>query len=317
MGIPKNSMRQACYAQSITKSTLEALEGINGRGSTHFLDTINGSNSKSGKSWDEAFATMTYAMTQLTSGDTLVCAGKCEEQVTTPVGVFDVTVIGVGNRPRHADSSPAGGQRGAFSWTEPGTEVAQAPLVDVIQQGWRFENILFYSGDDNACIRLSRTAEGADETDASHLTVRNCRFASGYNGISDVGGCYGVLIEDCRFGAFTNFCILGVGNIGAGQGNWIVRNNHFYAFTNGVKCAFFDSRVEGNTFNDGGTPNTTVVLNTVNGTSANNFIINNFFQTTTANFNTPDVEGNATDVWFNNSIDGQTSMIGHELGTPA
>jgi hypothetical protein len=288
-------------------------------GSTYFVDA-NVATSGNGLSWASAFKTMAEAFAVIASGSTIYFRGKIKEQLVTPNGVYDVTVIGAGNRPRHADTSnPSGGELATNSWTEPDNEVAGKALVRVWQQGWKFKNILFYSGDDNACIELWRTNEGENEHDASHLEVVGCRFASGYNGISDLGGCYGVLIKDCRFGALTNFCILGVGNIGTGQGGWIIEDNHFAGFANGVKIAAYESRIKGNTFTDGGTPTTTVVLNTVNAIKGDNFIVDNYFQTTTANFNSPDIEGNATDVWWNVSKDATSAGVGanHEAGTPA
>jgi hypothetical protein len=317
-----NSIRGACRRNllSISQLTMMSMGGAAplGFGGKLYHVDANASGSGSGLSWGQAFETMAEAFATVASGDAITFRGKIKEQVVTPAQVFDVTVFGAGNRPRHADSTPDGGQDATNSWTEPDTETAATALVRVQQQGWRFANILFYGGDDNACIELYRDA-GADddERDASHLEVIGCRFASGYNGISDIGGCYGVGIYGNRFGALTNYCMLGVGNIGAGQGNWIVEDNHFYGFTNGVKCAFSQSRIKGNTFTAGGTPNTTVVLNTVNAIQGDNFVVDNYFQTATANFNTPDVEGNATDVWNNTSIDGTTGMIGREVGTPA
>ncbi len=290
------------------------------QGSTYFVDANAGSNSKDGLSWDNAFLTMAKAFSVIASGDTIYFRGKIREQLTAPVQVFDVTIIGAGNRPRHADSTPDGGQDAANTWTTPASGATTAPLCKVLQQGWRFANILFAGPTDSDCVQLYRDAGAGDaERDAGQAEFINCRFASGYNGINDPGGCFGVLVQGCRFEALTNFCILGVGNIGAGQGSWLIENNHFYGFTNGVKICGLGCRIKGNTFTDGGTPNTTVVCNTVSngGTSKDNFVVDNYFQTATANFNTPDVVGNATDVWNNTSIDGETGFIGREVGQPA
>lgn len=273
-----------------------------------------------GKSWDTAFLTMDEAFDNLASGDTIYFVGKVQEQLTTPVQIFDVRVIGMGNRHRHADSTPSGGNTHTAQWAAPSSPTAATPLVKVLQQGWLFENILFAGPTDAACIQLYRDAgAGNAERDASHATIRGCRFASGYDGINDTGGCFNVLVEDNDFMALTNFAILGVGNIGVGQSNWIIRGNRFLDFTNGVKIAGFACRIQDNTFEDGGTPNTTVVLNVSNGGGGRNFVVGNFFQGTTANFNSPDVVGNATDVWYNTALD--TAAAGtsgvYEVGQPA
>jgi len=296
----------------VNKSTLD-LEFVNNaqtqtltrRGTTYYVDAVNGVDTRLGKSWRKAFLTMAKAFSVVESGDTIVFGGKIREQLTTPVGVFDVTVVGTGNRPRHADTSPAGGSTTAGTWTTPASPTAATPLVAVIQQGWKFDNILFAGPTDasalNASIELRRTAEGADETDASHLTVTNCRFASGYKHINDTGGCYGVKIAHNRFVSHVLWAILGVGNIGVGQSNWEIHDNDFdsnaVATANHVKIAGFACRIHENTFDDGGAPDTTVVLNTNNGGGANNRVWNNHFQTVTGSFNTPDVVGTATDFW--------------------
>ena len=56
-----------------------------------------------------------------------------------------------------------------------------------------------------------------------------------------------------------------------------------------------------------------------NGGGRDNFIVDNVFQTATANFNTPDVVGTTTDVWWNVSIDAAAAGVdsGHEVGQPA
>ena len=293
-------------------------------GTTWFVDATNGLDANPGKTWAGAFLTMSKAFTSAASGDRIYFTGKVREQLSTPAQVFDVRVIGIGTRPRHADSTPAGGETATATWAAPASPTAATALVRVRQQGWSFENILWVGHTDNACIELYRDAEsGNSERDAGHTSVIDCRFASGYNGISDIGGVPNVLVQHNRFEALTNFCILGVGNIGAGQSDWEIVDNTFDGFTNGVKISGIGCRVQNNTFTDGGTPNTTVVLNMANTSGVGmgeNFVIQNFFQTSTANFNTPDVVGNATDVWaVNASIDSTSAGVGgnFEWGQPA
>jgi hypothetical protein len=282
------------------------------RGTTYYVDAVSGVDTRLGKSWRKAFLTMAKAFSVITSGDTIVFSGKIKEQLETPAGVFDVAVVGTGNRPRHADTHPtATSGKAAATWTTPDSPTAATPLVRVQQQGWLFDNILFAGptgvSNSNASIELYRTDEalgspaGSVERDASHLTVQNCRFASGYKHINDVGGCYGVKIAGNRFVNHTLWAILGVGNIGVGQSNWEIYDNDFdsnaVATANHVKIAGFACRIHDNTFDDGGLPDTTVVLNTNNGGGANNRVYGNHFQTVTGSFNTPDVVGCATDFW--------------------
>jgi hypothetical protein len=290
------------------------------QGKVYYVDA-NLATTGDGLSWEASLPTMAAAFAKIASGDTIIFRGKIKEQLTTPVQVFDVTIIGAGNRPRHADSTPDGGADAMASWAAPDAPDNDLALVKVLQQGWRFENILFYSGASAApCISLFRN-NGADdaERDASHASIIGCRFASGFDGIwvVEVANTY---IKDCIFNGFTGTAILGVA--GSGIANPLrghIINCEFQGNANHVYVAMNQWVIRGNIFDDGGTPTTTIVLNTA-GPSANGascFVVDNYFQTATANFNSPDVVGNATDVWNNVSIDGTTSMIGREVGQPA
>jgi len=287
-------------------------------GVRYFVDANAGSDGANGLSWVTALATMAAAFAKIASGDTIVFRGNVREQLTTPTGAADVTILGVGNRPRHADTHPLNGELAAATWKLPASGSTNNPLLILRNPGWRLENFLVAAHSTNYAFRLERTAdEDATEQDASHSSFIGIRFASGAGGISDTGGCFNVTIRDCWFGALTTACILGVGNIGVGQLMWHITGNHFNNFTNGVKIAGHECVIRGNFFTDGGTPNTTFVLNTNNGGGRDNFVVDNYFQTLTANFNDPDVVGCATDVWNNVSIDGTANMIGREVGQPA
>lgn len=293
-----------------------------GRGKTLYVDanrTSVGNGSALGSSWETAFTTLDAAFDILASGDTIYVAGNVNGTLTSPVGCANVRIIGVAENPRHADTHPLHGELASATWKI--GSLANAPLLILNCPGWTIENILFAAHASNYAIRLDRNAiEDATEQDASHLIVRNCRFASGGGGISDAGGCFNVKIYGCTFQALTVACILGVGNIGVGQLMWRIEGNHFNNFTNGVKIAAHECVIKDNFFTDGGTPNTTFVLNTSNGAGRDNFIVRNAFQTATANFNTPDVVGNATDVWSGNMTpDAAAAGVSgiYEIGQPA
>lgn len=296
-----------------------------GRGKTWYVDTngpgVANNSEPLGTSWQSAFTTMGAAFALLSSGDTVEFVGNVNEQLTTPYGVTNVTIRGVG-RPRHADTHPYHGEIAASTWKI--GALGNNPLLIMRYPGWRLENFLVAAHASNYAFRLERTAEDgltpSLEQDASHAEFKGIRFASGGGGISDTGGCFDVAVEDCIFQAITVACILGVGNIGVGQLMWHIMRNHFNNFTNGVKIAGFECLIADNFFTDGGTPNTTFVLNTNNGGGRDNFIARNFFQTATANFNTPDIVGTATDVWTANCTpDAQAAGVSgiYEIGQPA
>lgn len=77
-------------------------------GAFYFVDP-NIVTSGDGRSWGQAFDTMEEALASIVSGDTIAFRGKVREQLTAPAQVFDVNIIGVGNRPRHADLPPQAG----------------------------------------------------------------------------------------------------------------------------------------------------------------------------------------------------------------
>lgn len=147
------------------------------KGRAWFVDPSYGG-SGHGKTPQQAFSTMDEAFDNLQSGDIIYFTGKVREQLVTPVQVFDVTIIGCGNRPRHADSAPEGGQYAAATWAAPASPTAATALCRVLQQGWRFMNILWAGSAGCPSLQFVRNAaSGNSERDASHGEVLGCRFA--------------------------------------------------------------------------------------------------------------------------------------------
>lgn len=185
LGIKTKSYRKNNPGQSGT--LIDGRQFIREQGNVWFVDANRGATgSGDGTTLDSAFGTMATAFARLASGDTVFVRGKVREQLVTPVQVFDVSIVGLGNRPRHADSTPAGGEIAANSWTAPASgAVAGQANVRVLQQGWSFENLLMYAGDSTAaCIEIVRNAgSGNDERDASHCRVTGNRFAGAGIGV--------------------------------------------------------------------------------------------------------------------------------------
>jgi hypothetical protein len=285
---------------------------------SYYVDGFNGVAGRAGTSWSTALDTVEEALSLASSGATIYLTGKVAESITAPLGLFDITIQGVcAGAPRQSTDGGVQAGQSAYWYFASDSTVANLTLR---QQGWKFKDVLFQPPASTAAtaagVRLYR--DESTYPDASHVIFEDCVFASGGNGIIDTGGTSNVQVKNCLFKNQTGYAIYGASTAIALPLNWHIKDNRFLNFTNGVSLALSYSVVEGNKFSDGGTPTSTCVLSTAGQSAgANNFVVNNFFQTTTANFNTPDVIGNATDVWFNNSIDGQTSMIGRELGTPA
>jgi hypothetical protein len=285
------------------------LLGIRNNDGVIYHVNANVSASGDGLSWGTAFKTMAEAFAVISSGDTIVFHGKITEQLTTPAQVFDVTIIGTGNRPRHIDGTPKAGSQSTAMWTTP-TVATTAPLVKVIQQGWRFMNILFAGPTDAACVQLYHDlGEGDDERDGSHAEFWNCRFASGQDGIEQSGGCGHVGIYNCFITSMTGYAIKNT--TGAGYGypiRWELIGNRFLDNANVLKMPCQNWVVKNNSFIENGTE----VFDTDAGdaTSGENIIVDNYFNIAKADFDpTGNVEGNADDVWSNILTDGREEGI--------
>lgn len=265
-------------------------------GAVYFVDA-NVAASGDGLTWGGAFKTMAEAFAVIASGDTIVFRGKIKEQLTTPVQVFDVTIRGAGNRPRHADSTPDGGQNATNTWAAPDAPAATTPLVKVLQQGWRFENILFAGPADAASIMLYRDAGAGDaERDASHAEIVGCRFASGQDGIEQYGGLYNVLVRDCSFHDLTGY-VFKNGNVGvANPGAWQILNNRIDSCANLMGAwQLWRSQFHDNTICD----ITTALIDTSGGNGDNTFLRNSF-DIAAASFDPAGgVTGKAGEVWSN------------------
>lgn len=197
-----------------------------------------GSDGNSGTSPTSPFLTMDRAFDSIGSGDVINFVGKIAEQLVTPVQVFDVWINGCGNRPRHADSTPAGGQYAAAQWAPPasGGTAAQATLR-VLQQGWRFTNFLMTAIDANAaCLEIVRNAGAGDlERDASHASILGMRFSGA--GIGIRGGVAGTFTEipynvEVGYSQFDNMTYAMRAAIECNQ--WYIHDNFFGPNTNQI-----------------------------------------------------------------------------------
>ena len=230
-------------------TTIDGMPILTKKGKVYFFDGSRSANGN-GESWSDAANSMSSLFSKLVGGETIYVAGRIAEQLVTPVQVFDVSIVGVGNRPRHADSTPSGGNTYASQWAGGGLVAAQAN-VRVLQQGWKFENILFSMVDSNAAgIEIVRDAgAGNAERDASHTHVVGCKFAGAGVGIRcGVAGTFTeipnhVVVEGNVFIDNT------FGIRGAIQGQrWSIKYNEFQANTNHIVCPLGASFIYENVF---------------------------------------------------------------------
>lgn len=191
----------------------------------------------SGTSWTTAFMTMSEAFAVIKSGDVIFVSGFVREQLVTPVNVFDVRVIGIGPRPRHADATPVGGNQATAAWGAPTSgAVSGQATVRVLQQGWEFYDILFTMESATAAgVELVRNAGAGDlERDASHAVIRGCKFAGAGVGVrSGVAGLFTEIVHNAYIVSNT-FLSNTTAISGISGNNFQIEDNRFITCTNDI-----------------------------------------------------------------------------------
>lgn len=275
-----------------------------------------GSDANNGTSPITPFATVLRALTFVKSYDFIVIDGVIREQVVTPAGVFNVTIIGGSNfTPRQATSGGVATNGGA-SWLPPTTPVALTPLIEVTRAGWAFFNIQFSPTTSSACVRLTRSAT-VDLIDASHALFSNCYFAGGTTpiGIEDNGGCGFVVISGCRFQNLTT-AIKGLNTAAAIPLSWMIEDCRFQQNTNDITMSLSYAIIQRSKFMTAGAGATNKVISTtfISTQGGNNHILLNQFTNTEAEI-APGTgyTGAASDTWMN-YVNNQAALA---FGQPA
>jgi hypothetical protein len=221
-----------------------------------FVDAKTGADGNSGRSRDRPFLTMAKAFANIDSGDVIFTRGKIREQLATPAGVHDVTIIGAGNRPRHADDhTESGGARGssAATWTAPASGSTAIPLLQIIQQGWRVHGITWQlSGSATACVQLHKTDDAGDsERDGAHAELTYNKFQGTVGAAAGIGvqtnGVGFFKLQDNLLLGFTT-AIAKTGSAGGQVGWGEIVGNRFSDNTNGIVSPLYRFLVKGNYF---------------------------------------------------------------------
>jgi hypothetical protein len=240
---------------------------------------------------------MAAAFAVIASRDTIHFVGKVREQIVAPLGVYGVTIVAADTSPRHDL---------AASWMAPASGgTASKALCEVMEQGWRFINILFQSFTTAAAVKLSRR-ETASIPDASHAQFLGCRFV-GVSGIDDNGGNSFVTVRNCTFQSLTGTAILGSDTSGDIPTQWLIEDNRFIDCVNGIDEAFYHSTIRNNVF-----MGTFTKFIDLTGGTAPNFVYDNIVNVAAADF---DPTGGWTGVngdYWKNYLTG-----GIEVGLPA
>lgn len=262
-----------------------------------------GSDGNSGTQPDRPLRTMQAAFNLLGSGDVIHFQGNIAEQISTPAGVFDVTVIGEGNQPRHADAHTTSNGYSSATWKTAGT--ASTPLVTVRQQGWKFLNTLFDPPADAAAIQLFRDGGAGDaEDDASHAHIAGCKFVAGQNHIEFKGGLSQVVIENNLFFGATGDSIADTVGAGIGTDNYFrIINNEFHGNDTHIDVPLNYASIRGNTFG----AFTTMSVDLTGG--SNNIVWGNYMS---GDYDAKYVAG-TSDEWAGNySMDVSSAEVGAE-----
>lgn len=215
----------------------------------YFVDTVNGNDLNSGRSWENAFATMGKALGLVETLGTIYFVGDVREELTGSNLVFDVKIIGAATKPHHPDVPASGYHPGAACWRPPISPTAATPLLKVRGRGWVFKNILFDCPVDAAAVKLETNSEsGADEYSAGHASFIGCRFDAGAIGIEDNGGAGFVLVEDCDFRGLTDAAIKCTSTSNAMPLRWMIRGNTFMDNANHILMTLSRSVIQNNIF---------------------------------------------------------------------
>jgi hypothetical protein len=254
-----------------------------GIGNVWFVNN-GGSDSASGKTPTTPFKHMERVFEKIADNDVICVWGDIREQITAPLGITGVRVIGVtGGNTRHDDG---------VRWREEAV-AANAPLLTIRNQGWEFQNILFVPETGYSAIRAHR-AESATYPDSSHFIVRSCKFIGnvaigsfGGNGIEDWGGNHHYIVEDSEFNELTYAIYAPPGSPGiAAPLRDVIRRNLFRSNKNDVCMDMNQGLVMHNVFTDVyhavNHPNT-VNLAFTSDVSGGNRVLDNWFGDATAN----------------------------------
>lgn len=267
-----------------------------------------GNNGNAGDTANAPLRTMQAAFNKVGSGDVIHFNGNIAEQISTPAGVFDVTIIGEGNQPRHADGHTTNNGYSSATWKTAG--VSATPLLTVRQQGWKIANVLFDGPSDAAAVQLFRDAGSGDaEDDASHAHIVGCKFVAAQNHIEFKGGLSQCVIEGNLFFGSTDDSIVETVGAGVGTNNYHrIINNEFHNNATHIDLDCNYATIKWNTFGKWSTKGILM------GGGSNNMVWGNYLS---GDYDAGYVAGTA-DEWAGNfSMDVASDEVGDNAITTA
>lgn len=216
----------------------------------------HGNNNTADGTYAKPYATMAGLANVLRPGLIIGLEGVLFEEYVFPLGVNDLTVLGMATQPRQPTTSGVPNGGGAC-WMTPaaGATTTSTPLVTVRGQGTRFENIYFNSSATAApCVQLLMNGSGDPPVDASaeHASFYNCFFTGAATGITSSGGPNFATIDTCRFFGFSGTGDTAISTVtGAGihtNYGWVIKNCEFWGNDIHIKGALSGASVHDNHF---------------------------------------------------------------------
>jgi hypothetical protein len=262
-------------------------------------------------SYERPFGSMSAVSAKLVPGVVVGLLGVLNEEYTSPLGVNDVTVVGMANTPRQATTSGVPNGGGA-TWLSPATVTNSAALIRVQGQGWTLSNIYFNSSATaNGCIQPYTTGDPPTAADGAHLLVDGCILTGAAFGVYASGGTNFVTIQNSSLFGFSGSGDIAIAQTaGAGIGTllgWKVLNCRFWGNASNIVMPFNQGTIRNCIITNGTAAN----INLTGGT-APNFVQQNVFNIAAADF---DPAGGTTgvtgDAWSNYLTDAV------ETGLPA
>jgi hypothetical protein len=248
------------------------------------------SNAAPDGTYERPYASVTAAAPYFQPGMVVGLLGVLRDEFTAPLGVNDITIRGMGTKPRQATTSGVANGGGA-TWLSPlaGATSTTTPLINVRAQGWTFENLFFNNSATAApCVMLttSGTGDPPADPDASHASFHGCWFTGADDGISSTGLPNFVTIDGCTFFGFADATDIAISYaVGGGVKTlygWTIKNNEFWGNARHIIAALSGASIHHNHFsyiNNGVT--TSIFYDATNG--KDNAVFENAFDVNSGN----------------------------------
>lgn len=266
----------------------------------------NGNNNGNGSSkyplgsYFNAFATIQGAISSplCVTGTVVGLQGVAFEQVVTPLGLNNVTLLGVSGIPRQATTSGVANGGGA-TWLAPSGVTASQSLLRVQGQGWVVSGIYFNSTGitTNGAIEPHTVGDPPTQADGAHLLIDNCIITGAKYGIYCPTGTNYVRIQNSEIFGYSDsgdVAIQATGSVGTLL-DWRITNCKIFGNANNIIAAFNKGWIQYCAIDSGSSS----TINLTNGTAPNRVIYNSF-NIAAADFDPAGgVTGVTGDVWSN------------------